>query len=85
MKICYLHLRLSDALGLLAPLAMGLAGHEDTLSASRSHDSSSLGAGMEHLRDHGTDLGLHLSDTREDLGVEGVGAGELSVCESGEV
>lgn len=64
---------------------MSLAGHEDTLGASGGHDSSSLGTGMEHLRDHGADLGLHLADTREDLGVEGVGAGELSEGESSQV
>lgn len=64
---------------------MSLARHQDRFGASRGHDGSSIGASVEESRDHGADLGLHLSDTGEDLGMQGVGAGEGPVGASREI
>lgn len=80
-----LHFRLGNTLDSPAPLAVSLAGHQDGLSASRGHDGSCIGASVEESRNHGANFGLHLSDTGEDLRMQGVGAREGSIGASREI
>lgn len=73
-----LHLGLCDAALGVRLLARAQARHEDRLGAAAGGDAGGAGRGVEDAEDHGDDLGLHLADAREDVGVDGVGDGELA-------
>ena len=57
----------------------GEAGQEDAVGASARAGAGGVRRGVEQGEDHGHDLGLHLSDAGKDVGVDGVGDGELAV------
>lgn len=71
------HFRFCDTSLRIRLLSGGQTGHQDTLGTSRCGNASCARRTVEHVDDHADNLSLHLSHTREDIRVDGVGHREL--------
>ena len=72
-----LHLGFCDASFDVGFLPCAETGHQDGLCAAACSDAGCSGRGVEHRQDHGDDLGLHLPDAREHVGMYRVRDAEL--------
>ncbi|OAQ97064.1 hypothetical protein LLEC1_00950 [Akanthomyces lecanii] len=60
-------------------LARRQTGEEDAFGAAAGRGAGRTLGRVEHVEDHADDLGLHLTDAREDVRVDGVGDGKEAV------